>query len=130
MTPRAIRHYMVPNPHQVDESASLTTAITIVQSYDIRHLPVTADGRIVGVLHAENLRAALNIAQPKVTVSSICSRGIPVVQANTSLLEVVDEMLKKRLDYVIVEQAEKTVGIFTLIDALKLLQETLRGNPV
>jgi CBS domain-containing protein len=43
----------------IEEDELLSEAVSLMRKYTIRHLPVTADGTIIGVLSASDLLRAL-----------------------------------------------------------------------
>jgi signal-transduction protein with cAMP-binding, CBS, and nucleotidyltransferase domain len=61
---RAVREVMTTSVHTVTEDAPLIDVVKIMESRQIKRLPVVRDGRIVGILSRANLlRALVSIAR-------------------------------------------------------------------
>ena len=54
-TQAIVRDYMTPRPVTVDAAAPVGVAASLLIGLDARHLPVTKDGVVVGVLSARDL---------------------------------------------------------------------------
>ena len=53
-----LKTLMTPFPYAVDVEASLAQAQDMMTEHAIRHLPVTEDGQLVGVLTARDLQCS------------------------------------------------------------------------
>ena len=63
-----VRDVMTANPISIDEFATATEAIGLMRNASIRHLPVTREGRLVGMVTAGDLIRHLlkNYPEPEV----------------------------------------------------------------
>jgi acetoin utilization protein AcuB len=126
---------MTENPQTIRASAKVARAVELLQSLDIRHLPVVdEDGVLVGMLsdrdlrglqipyfvsdeYAGNLQTAL-----EAKVSSIMSSDVISVDAEADAAEIVDLMLDNKIGAVPVVDADGVlVGIISYIDVLRSL---------
>lgn len=125
----AIEAYMTPSPHSVGADQTLATARTIMRKYKIRHLPVMRAGRVIGIVSTRDLdfvEALAEIDPEKVTVEEAMSQEPYCVAPETPVDEVALEMAKQRYGCAIVKKGDKLFGIFTTVDGMRLLGETLR----
>lgn len=123
-----MRDVMTTVPLTVDESSSLATVERMFGRYGIRHLPVTHQGVLSGILFARDLEAVLkipDIIHEEQTIATIVNRHPMQVAPGAPLGEVVREMAKKKVEAVMVVEGGKIQGIFTVVDALHLLAEGL-----
>lgn len=127
-----IKRVMTPFPYSISGEKGLADAQEMMRSHNIRHLPVTKDGALVGVLQWAGLRMAQSLANADnpVTVGEVCTREPYVVDLNTPLDEVAETMADRRASVALVTRAGKLCGILTSTDVCRLLAETLRSmNP-
>ena len=125
---RAIRDFMITIPVTADENASLATAVRLIRHYNIRHLPITHEGKLSGIVFARDLEAVLKVHevdQEEESIQLIINRHPVHVEPDAPLKEVLDEMVHKKYEAVIVQDAGKILGVFTVIDALKILRDLL-----
>lgn len=121
-----IAEYMTPIPHTVGSEQTITFAQSLMQKYDIRHLPVLHGGELYGVVSDRDLGmiAGLNEVNPDVTtVEEAMTQEAYTVSKDTPLFAVLEEMLEHKYGSAIVVEGVKIVGIFTTHDSLKLLVE-------
>ncbi len=119
-----ISDFMTTIPVQVDKSASLETARRLLERYGIRHLPVMADGKLVGVVTEREMNVALAVARShslEVTVETAMQSPAFQVGKNVPVGDVAERMAKEKFGCAIVVHEEKICGIFTTTDALFLL---------
>lgn len=121
---------MTPFPNSVEETENVTAAKRLMYSQDIRHLPVTSGGRLVGILSDRDVKLALAVSGgveegDDMPVSKVCSYEVYAVEFNTPLDKVVATMAQKRLGSALVTKEGKLVGIFTTVDACRELEKLL-----
>lgn len=112
---------MTPLPFTVGPDDSLRMARTIMRDHGIRHLPVVADERLVGVLSERD--ATSQSATGRNVVRDAMTPAPFVVQIEAPLAEVAREMARRKLGSTIVLDGERVVGIFTTMDALRVLAD-------
>jgi acetoin utilization protein AcuB len=123
-----IQKYMTTAPHSIGVDQPLAQAHAFMTKHEIRHLPVLAGGKLVGMLTDRdlNLVEALKDVDPKlVTVEDAMSTSVYSVSPDTPLDVVVETMGQKKYGSAIVMHGEKIVGIFTTVDLCRAFAELL-----
>jgi len=129
------RELMTEAPATVRPTTKVRTAVEILETLEIRHLPVVDDvGQLVGVVsdrdlralsipyflgseHVGTLRAALDARVAKLMSSDVLS-----VDAEADAAEVIDLMLENKIGAVPVTDADGAlVGIISYVDILRSL---------
>lgn len=118
----AVREYMTAAPFTVPPSMPLEVAAQFMKARRIRHLPVVEDRHLVGMLSEAQLHAGPGSGK---TVHEVMQPEPFVVAAEATLREVVHQMVTGRHEATIVISNGRPQGIFTTIDALKLLDAML-----
>lgn len=115
------------SPITINLNASLGEALKLMQDNDIRHLPVTDEKNILGIVSERDLLA--NFGKPwgdELKVKSIMCTSILYVYSNDSLGDVAYRLSKEKKGSAIVLDTDgKFYGIFTTTDALNALVEIL-----
>ena len=122
--------FMTPFPHTVDVDAPLEEAHKLMREHRFRHLPVTANGGIVGVLTDRDINLILepdfdSPAKRKLKVRDAYIEKACVVPASTPVSKVARLMADNHIGSAIVTKHDKLVGIFTVTDACRALAEVL-----
>ena len=136
---------MTEDPKTVSMNATLHRAVWLLQSLDVRHLPVVdEEGTLVGMLSDRDVRG---LAFPEVLgaeyvgrvqtalearVSSVMSSDVISVDLEADALEIVDLMLDQKIGAVPVVDADGTlVGIVSYMDILREipLERDATGGP-
>ena len=118
-----IKTVMTPFPYSIAASASLTEAEAMMRHHGIRHLPVCEGHTLIGILAEHDLRVR---HRDMAVVVDVCVRDPYVVELDTPLDVVADEMARRLAAAVLVVRTEKLVGILTVTDVCRLLAEFLR----
>lgn len=130
-----IRDIMTRDPVCVSEETKAREAIELLDSMDIRHLPVKNDGELKGIISDRDLRSLsvaeiansiqtrgkINLAaildQP---VSNFMSADVQTVGPEADISEAIDIMLYFRIGAVpVVDNGKDLVGIVSYIDILR-----------
>ena len=128
---------MTPDPLSVDEGALVREAFAILADGDIRHLPVTREGELIGMLSDRDLRAVgVSAVEDLESLDAMRSRlispitdfmggGVVSVETKSPLTELVDVLLEEKIGAVaIVEPGTMhLVGIVSYVDVLKTARE-------
>lgn len=127
----AIKSVMTPFPYSVEEGATVDAALEFMREHQIRHLPVTADGQLAGMISDRDIKLMLgpDFAYPKgseLTVRDAMVRDAYIVDLDTRLDEVLQHMADEQLGSAIVTRKGKLAGVFTVTDACQAFAEFLR----
>lgn len=120
--------YMARGPYVVSPETSVREALGLMKELDIRHLPVVEDETVKGLVSERDLRGAVVLggAHP---VSEVMRKDIYVATVDTPVADVVYQMMDKKVGSVLVVNASDEIqGIFTTIDALRILYELLSSE--
>lgn len=122
---------MTPLPHTIEASHSIHEAKAIMDLEKIRHLPVTSDGRLVGVLSARDLKLAFVLSatgnsSETIQVGDVCNLEAYLTEFSTPVDQVLSVMLKRKLGSVLVTREGKLVGIVTTTDICRNYSELLK----
>lgn len=122
---------MTPFPHHIDASATLRDAVAMMETHEIRHLPVFEQGDVIGVISERDLERAhipgrLLREETELVVGDLCRRRPLFVDVADPLDRVLDALAEKRLGSVLVLKDGELAGVFTATDACTLLAELLR----
>jgi len=121
---------MTPFPYHIDANATLSEAAEMMEAHDIRHLPVFERGDIFGILSERDLERARILGHPlsdetELRVGDVCTQRPYFVDISDPLNRVLDAMVEKRLGSVLVLKDGELAGVFTALDACRLLSQTL-----
>jgi acetoin utilization protein AcuB len=123
---RTIGHYMTHQPWSVQADDSIAVARLMLAQRQIRHLPVLDGGKLIGMVTDREL--------PKpgdgdaTTVEQVMTFA-QEVDASTAFADALELMEEGRRDAVVITTREGGVaGIFTSMDAVRLLREKLRSR--
>jgi acetoin utilization protein AcuB len=128
-----IKVAMTPFPYSVDIGAPVPQAQEFMRTHKIRHLPVTDNGRLIGVVTDRDIKLLLGPdfdypAPADVKVSDAMVEEAYLVEDDTPLVSVLEHMAEHRIGSAIVTRKGKLVGVFTSIDAFRVFAEFLRNE--
>jgi len=128
--PPTIKHAMTPFPWSIESDRDVAEAWQMMADLDIRHLPVTEAGRLVGIVSGRDLGLTMDarLGSPRgagVKVGELCAHEPFVVETTAPLAWVAREMAERRLGSVLVVYQGRLAGIFTTTDACRVLAEML-----
>lgn len=110
----------------LSEADNLAVADSFLELGRIRHLPVTRDGVLVGlVTHRDLLRAAARGADESVPAAAVMTRDVQVVEPGTSLRQAARLMLGHKLGCLPVVEGERLVGLITEADLVRFAVELI-----
>jgi acetoin utilization protein AcuB len=125
-----VADYMTPGPYTIGREQSLVAAKQLMQKIHARHLPVLHGGKLVGVLSDRELAAIETLPGSKqLTVEDAMVPDVYITSEDAPLATVAGEMARQRIGSAIVLKDEHVVGVFTAVDALRALAETLTPPP-
>ena len=127
-----IKSVMTAFPYSIEADAGIDDALEMMNSHQIRHLPVTEQHKLIGIVSQRDAQTATALGEKfakQVLVGDVCTRDPYSVDMSTPLVTVVSEMAERRIGSVVVMKNEKIAGIFTTTDACAYLAELLGGSP-
>ena len=126
-----VSDYMTANPHSIGLHHSLAEAHALMRQQKIRHLPVLAGGKLVGLIAECDARTMELLRRLNLDGVSVEEAMRPVPYAVTEgarLDEVVREMAAMKYDAAVVLRDAEVVGVFTATDATRALADLLAGG--
>ena len=131
--PPNLTHAMTPFPYSVDLDSSYEQATELMGHHNVRHLPVTEDHRVVGVITDRDLTSAMDVHTRAGGTGELSVRDlyIPdpyVVSVDEPLDNVLLTMAERHIGSAIVTKGGKLVGMFTTVDACRSFGEYLRQH--
>ncbi len=124
---------MTPFPYSVELDASFDEASELMGHHSVRHLPVTADHKVVGVITDRDMTSAMHVRSQTNDAGSLSVRDLYiadpyVVSVDEPLDNVLLTMAERHIGSAIVTKAGKLVGMFTSVDACRCFGEYLREH--
>ena len=124
---------MTPFPYSVSLDASCDEASELMEHHNVRHLPVTRDHQVVGVISDRDMTSALHVhsgSKPadSLSVSDLYIADPYIVSLDEPLENVLLTMADRHIGSVIVTKAGKLVGMFTSVDACRSFGEYLHAH--
>lgn len=125
-----IDKYMTPMPHTVNGDLPLQQAARMMTDNGFRHLPVQVAGKLVGLLSDRDIKLGLTFNDAEtIKVEDVMSLEVYTVTPQSALNHVVETMAERKYGCAVVQQEnQKVVGIFTSVDALRVLADYLDKN--
>lgn len=128
----SVEEFTTPNPITASENDLVDDLMTVMKKNGIRHLPVTKNNKVVGIISDRDLRVVASLNSQEKFLVRACDIMIkdPVtVSSDKTLAEVAFEMSKNKIGSVIVnDENDQFLGIFTVTDALNALIEIARDD--
>ncbi|NOY89629.1 MAG: CBS domain-containing protein [Deltaproteobacteria bacterium] len=119
---------MSESPITIGSKQSMASAAKLMKEHSIRHLPVLRGGQLVGVVSDRDVKIVESFADvdpETVSVDEAVSQEAYAVAPSEDLGKVVRHMHDHKYGSAVVMEGKKVVGIFTTIDALSALADTL-----
>ena len=120
---RTIASYMTKQPWSVQIDDSVIVAKHMMAERRIHHLPVLDGGRLVGMVTERDL--VQGAARDTSNVEHVMGAAVEV-DASMALADVLDTMVVRERDAVVITRNGAIEGIFTAMDAVRALRERLR----
>jgi len=115
---------------EIDEPVRAAEDIMI--DHEIRHLPVTDSGVLVGVLSDRDIAFLSSAVEADLKqlllVRDVCSLDVYSVEGDEPLDRVLSEMSDRHIGSAIVTDGGKIAGVFTATDACRHFAEYLRSR--
>ena len=123
-----VQDLMTRSPLTIDASLSLADARRLMKRRGVRHLPVTDEGVLVGLISDRDVNLLEAHARTRLTdiaLAEAMSRAPWTVAPTTPLEVAVRHMARHKLGSSVVLENEEVVGIFTSNDGLRALAQVL-----
>ncbi len=123
-----VAQFMTRSPYTIGVDQSLSLAHRMMRANQLRHLPVLAEGQLVGLVSERDLaliEASRRLDADKATVDKAMMVDPYCVSPDASLVEVARQMATQRHGSAVVVENGNVVGIFTTVDALLALAHVL-----
>lgn len=133
---------MTPNPQVVQPNNSVSTAVRMMLEGGFHHLPVVQEGRLVGLVHATDIRRTMGMAtlpegwdiSPEiwdaVPIRQVMQLVKHTVTPDTPIGDVVLLIRKWAITGIPVIQDNALVGIITISDLLDVLEHLLSPGEI
>ena len=125
---KSVGAHMTAHPYTIGSDQTLEHAKHLMYSKGIRHLPVLEGGRLSGILSDRDLKLAFAVDGARAKeckVIDACSTETYSVDKSENIKVAVAEMARRSIGCCLVTDGGSIVGIFTAIDACRLLSELL-----
>jgi acetoin utilization protein AcuB len=123
--------YMVPTPRTIGEGIELSKAMEVMRENHVRHLPVLAKGKLVGILSERDIQLTLAVYPDaeELQVGDVMVEKPYSVLPETSMADVLKTMAKNKYGSVVVrDEKDIVLGIFTASDAIEVLADVLEQH--
>jgi acetoin utilization protein AcuB len=140
--PMMVSQWMKRHPHTVKPHDSIRHARAILEQHRINQLPVTTEGRVVGIVTDRDLRDAFpsvldhrrsraaksNPSPDETTVETVMTPNALTVRGDDPIAEAARVIRKGRIGALPVVEGAKLVGIITRSDLLDALVALIDGT--
>lgn len=123
-----ISDHMHANPITITCDETVAAAMSLMNQNGIRHLPVMQDELLVGILSEREANLVRFLPEGlSLKISDVMTPDVYSVGPSEPLRDVVQRMAVEKMGAVVIQEIDgSVVGIFTAIDALKILTGFLR----
>jgi CBS domain-containing protein len=141
LTQTKVSEWMTESVISVEPNTAIQEARRTMKDYGIRHLPVTRNGTLVGVLSIGDIREAapsdvtslsvweMNYLWEKITVEQVMTHHVFTAKAPMTMIEAAEMMLIHKISGLpVVDDAGKLVGIVTETDIFRMLVEVAKHS--
>lgn len=126
-----VSQFMTACPITVERTMTLAGAASLMKEHGIRHLPVMAGNKLLGVITERDIALACSfeLVEPKkVSVYGAMAEELYTVEPDAPIDEVVATMGQRRLGSAIVLGDERILGIFTTVDVCRAFSELIGAS--
>lgn len=125
-----IQTVMTLCPHSIGLDQNGKLAREMMRKYGVRHLPVQSGGQLCGVVSDRDIKFAAaytKVEEEELKIEEVYTPEPYVVAPDEKLVNVVRHMEREKLGCALVSAGGKLVGIFTTVDACRVLAENLEA---
>jgi len=125
-----LKTVMTPFPWWIDIDEPLLAAREMMRKHKVRHLPVKEHGKLVSVVTDRDLKFALDpeLGLPpreSLRVRDVCVYTAYIVDIESRLEAVLEAMAERKIGSALVTRDGNLVGIFTSMDACRVLAQVI-----
>lgn len=126
-----LKSVMTPFPWWIEIDEPVLAAREMMRKHKVRHLPVKEHGKLVSVVTDRDLKFALDpeLGLPpreSLRVRDVCVYTAYIVDIECRLETVLEAMTERKIGSALVTRDGKLVGIFTSMDACRVLAGMIR----
>ena len=112
----------------IDPTEMLSHAYSIMKKRNVRHLPVVAEDKLLGIITESDVLRYANFDTgvcrlPNIMVDEIMSKNVITCSPEATIAEVSLKMVDHRINCVPVIKDDHLVGLITATDLLRLLSK-------
>ncbi|MEL7448413.1 MAG: CBS domain-containing protein [Pseudomonadota bacterium] len=127
----AVKTAMTPFPYSIEAGAPVSEALEFMREHKVRHLPVTRNRKILGLITDRDIKLVLgpDFAYPdkdRLRVEEAMITGTYTVDLSTPLDIVLEEMAQAHIGSAVVTRKGELAGVFTNTDACREFARFLR----
>lgn len=125
-----VQSVMTPMPHTVAPGDAVVRVRSLMNQLHLRHFPVLDGGKLVGIITDRDIAVASWFDNAlTTTVGEVMMPMTYTVRPDAPLHSVALEMSQHKYGSAIVQDnSGNVVGIFTAVDALRVLSDVLKEN--
>ena len=123
--------HMTANPLAIEKTKKLEEAQRLMREHGIRHLPVVDGGKLCGILSDRDVhltRSLRAVDHGTMLVGDAMTPNPVSYTSTTPLKDVAQLMSQFRCGSILVVDQGRLVGIFTTVDALRVLADKIEEN--
>lgn len=125
-----VKSVMTPFPYAVELTAPIAQARKLMLEHHVRHLPVTEDHHLRGIISDRDIKLLLGpeLGSPdprELTVEDAYVGECYAVDMETPLLTVLANMADRHIGAAVITSHDRLAGIFTATDACRAFAEFL-----
>jgi acetoin utilization protein AcuB len=123
-----VEQFMTKSPFTIGHDQPLSAAHRLMRDNDIRHLPVLDGDKLVGIVTQRDLHlieTLKDVDPTSVLVSEAMSAEVYTVGPRATIRKIVSQMATHKYGSAVVMEDKQVVGVFTTVDALRVLYGVL-----
>ncbi len=120
-----VQKVMTRLPLEIEQIDNIANAKRMMELFGIRHVPVMKGLHLKGIISQRDILKAMVERGSDIDdlpIDDFCQHDVLTVSPMTPVNEVAERMLERDVGSAVVVDGEYVVGIFTLTDALRTLQ--------
>jgi len=131
--PTSLKKAMTPFPYTIERTAPLVRARQVMDQYKVRHLPVTDEHVLVGLITDRDMRSVMALPMSRkivsnLTVDDVYSPDAYVVDIDEPIENVLLTMAERHIGSALVTRQGRLAGVFTAVDACRSFGEYIKEN--